>query len=194
MKADHYLRYHQYLLNRSTLGNIYRKYILYPLLAGMFKGHVVDVGCGIGSFLDFYKDAEGLDINPYNVKFCQENGLKVTLIEKNGRFPYQDQLVENFLLDNVLEHIHDPRALLEEISRCMKLGGRFIVGVPGIKGFDYDDDHKKFYDKELLISTIAPYGFQEIKSLGLPLPGSLASKYIRQYCIYAVFKKIDLVN
>ena len=70
--------YFEYLNQRSSLGLIYRKNFLYPRLAREMQGKVLDVGCGIGDFLEFYKNAKGTDINIKNVEYCSKIGLEVS--------------------------------------------------------------------------------------------------------------------
>ena len=64
--------YHKYLLTRSLLGKIYRDYYLYPRINKYTKGKILDVGCGMGDFLSFNKNAIGTDINKYNIDYLRE--------------------------------------------------------------------------------------------------------------------------
>ena len=82
--------YFEYLNQRSSLGLIYRKNFLYPRLAREMQGKVLDVGCGIGDFLEFYKNAKGTDINIKNVEYCSKIGLEVSFME-NGVIPHDDE-------------------------------------------------------------------------------------------------------
>lgn len=60
-------QYFQYLKSRSFLGNIYRKYYLYPKLGRYLKCWLLDIGCGIGDILVFRSNSVGVDINPLDV-------------------------------------------------------------------------------------------------------------------------------
>ena len=113
------------------------------------QGKVLDVGCGIGDFLEFYKNAKGTDINIKNVEYCSKIGLEVSFME-NGVIPHDDESFESAVLDNVLEHVEDPKFLLSEINRILCKKGLLIIGVPGFKGYESDSDHKIFYEEELL--------------------------------------------
>ena len=181
--------YFEYLNQRSSLGLIYRKNFLYPRLAREMQGKVLDVGCGIGDFLEFYKNAKGTDINIKNVEYCSKIGLEVSFME-NGVIPHDHESFESAVLDNVLEHVEDPKFLLSEINRILCKKGLLIIGVPGFKGYESDSDHKIFYEEELLKKTLSKNNFNLKKFFYMPLFKSIfLSKIIRQYCIYGVFIK-----
>ena len=141
--------YFEYLKKRSFLGGIYRRYVLYPRLNFHLKGKVLDVGCGIGDMLSYRKNTVGLDVNPLNVAFCQKRELEAHIM-KPDVIPFADETFDSVLLDNVLEHIERPSLLFKEIRRVLKADGILLIGVPGIKGYESDDDHKVFYDEKKL--------------------------------------------
>lgn len=181
-------KYFEYLLyKRTRLSYIYRKYWLYPKINNNFTGSkILDVGCGIGDFLKFRPETLGIDINPKLIEHCKKNNLNVKLI-KNNIFPFSDSSFEGVLLDNVLEHIEKPNDLIFEIKRVLKLNGIFIIGVPGIKGYSYDKDHKIYYDENKLISYISNFGFKLKTVNHMPFRSNLMNKYLRQYCLYGIF-------
>jgi SAM-dependent methyltransferase len=180
--------YFQYLLKRSRLGVIYRRYLLYPRLKKIMRGKGLDIGCGIGDFLKFRQNTVGADINPKIVAWCQAEGLNVHLMEPN-RLPFEGQSFDSVILDNVLEHIEDPSMILLEIHRILKQSGVLIVGVPGALGYSSDSDHKIFYTKESLIKKVTYYDFLVDDLFGMPLNFDWLGSKINQYCVYAVFKK-----
>ena len=179
--------YFNYLKTRSKLALFYRNYFLYPKLCLYLKGRVLDVGCGIGDFVKFRKNTIGIDINTEMVEYCKMANLNVKEMEPNV-IPFPDKSFEGVVLDNVLEHIKNPQDLILEIKRVLKEKNTLIVGVPGISGYKADDDHKVFYTKENLIKLFKENGFREIKTFGAPINFHLLSSYVRQYCIYSIFK------
>ena len=178
--------YFNYLQQRSFLGYIYRRYFLYPKLSNYLKGEVLDIGCGIGDFLAFRLSSVGVDINEFNVKLCKNRGLNAYIMLENI-LPFPSNKFDSILLDNVLEHIKDPKPLLSEIKRVMRRGGYLLVGVPGIKGFASDPDHKVFYDEFKLQKLAQSQGYSITLYKHLPLWKSfLFSKILKQYCVYAL--------
>jgi len=180
--------YFNYLKQRSFTGDIYRKYWLYPRLSKWLKGKVLDVGCGIGDFLKFRPGSVGIDINYKNINWCQENELNAHLMEID-KIPFENASFDSVMLDNVLEHIEHPEALLSEIHRVLSDSGIFVVGVPGTLGYTMDPDHKAFYNRDRLEGCLLQSGFEKIKIAAFPFNWSWLDKKISQYCLYGQFKK-----
>ena len=181
-----YDAYFEYLKGRSRLSLFYRRFILYPLLCRYLKGRAVDIGCGVGDMLAFRPNTVGTDINPNTVAYCVERGLTAVAMDMN-RLPFPDDEFDSAVLDNVLEHVPDPRTLLRETARILRPAGVLLVGVPGERGYASDADHKVFYDVETLTDTLERSGFRRTKLFHVPWRSRLLSKHVRQYCIYGVF-------
>ena len=178
--------YFEYLTSISWLGVNYRRYVLYPVLAYHAKGLTLDVGCGTGEFLKVVKGSLGVDINEYCVLHCQNAGLNVTQMEADV-LPFENCLFETIVLENVLEHIEDPKYLLDEIHRVLKPMGRLIIGVPLQKGYKMDADHKIFYDSKILKVVLQSYNLDFKKSFEMPLPG--LGRFLNSACLYTVSTK-----
>lgn len=181
-------QYFRYLLKRSTLGHLYRSRVLYPRLARRLCGRTLDIGCGIGDMLAFRPQTTGVDVNEHTVRYCRERGLDAYLMTPDV-LPFADASFDSVLLDNVLEHIEAPTLLLGEVRRVLVPGGRFLVGVPGQRGWESDSDHKVMYDEASLRQTVAGAGFQEVETFHTPVGrSSLLSRKLRQYCLYGLFE------
>lgn len=181
--------YLSYLRQHSAIGLAYRKLWLYPRLSRYLNGRVLDVGCGIGDMLRFLPNATGTDIDPMIVEWCRSAGLNVHLMTV-GHLPFSDAAAfDSVILDNVLEHIMDPRLLLQEIRRVLRAGGRFVVGVPGRKGYASDPDHKIFYDDAALERCVVASGFRLERMFHMPIRLHVLSSRLSIYCTYGVFRK-----
>lgn len=184
--------YFHYLSKKSWKGKMYRNYYLYPFISRYFKpkDYLLDFGCGIGDYLTFRANTVGVDINDDNVKYCNQNGNIAKVIENNS-IDFSDNTFDAVIMDNVLEHIPNPTESLKEITRVLNKNGLLLVGVPGEKGFDSDDDHKIFYDKEKLNTLIVPFGYQHLHTFYTPLilSSNYLSRNLRIYCLYMVFQK-----
>jgi len=181
--------YHNYLKGRSSLGYMYRRYWLYPMLSHHLSGTVLDIGCGIGDMLSFRPDTVGVDINPLNVQDCLARGLDARPMQPDS-LPFADGTFQGAILDNVLEHITNPTALLAEAHRILAPGGTLICGVPGEKGYASDSDHKVFYSEAALVERLAQAGFTSRVVLHAPVNLPNLSRFMRQYCLYGVFTRI----
>lgn len=180
--------YFNYLKKRSKIAKIYRMSWLYPKLSQHLNGKVLDVGCGIGDFLDYRPGTVGVDINMQAVKYCKSKGHEAFQMN-DDQLPFEKGAFDGVILDNVLEHIADPHALLAEVSRVLKVGGYAIVGVPGLKGYHSDPDHKLFYDASLLRNVMERHNFTQERLRKMPLGISFLDRIMRQYCLYGIFKR-----
>jgi SAM-dependent methyltransferase len=187
---DH-AEYFQYLLKKSMLGKIYRHHFLYPRLVKMLHGKCLDIGCGVGDMLSFRNDTVGVDVNPNTIAYCKQAGLNAHLMQPN-KIPMSDGDFDSVLLDNVIEHITDPLKLLKEIRRILSKDGTLLIGVPGIRGWASDADHKVYYDEAILKKCVEAVGFKGVKTIHMPLwQSEWLSRRVRQYCIYVQFKSIE---
>lgn len=180
--------YFSYLMKRSFLGGVYRRNLLYPKLSSYLDGLTLDVGCGIGDMLSYRANTIGVDVNPRNVDYCQRKGFSAYVMEPDI-LPFEHAVFDSALLDNVLEHIVDPKPLLSDIRRVLRPKGSFVVGVPGIRGFSSDSDHKVFYDEVSLVSTLREARFSAKRIFHMPIRSRFLSERMRQYCIYGVFQR-----
>jgi SAM-dependent methyltransferase len=182
--------YFKYLKTRSRVGHAYRQFFLYPKLVRHLHGKVLDIGCGIGDMLGFRPGTVGTDVNPKTVEYCKSQGFEACLMDFDV-LPFDDKSFDSILLDNVLEHLQDPRPLLNEALRVLRKNGVLLIGVPGIRGWASDSDHKVFYDEEALVKCLDQAGFSRKNIFHTPVARSeWLSRRLRQYCIYGVFSPV----
>lgn len=96
---------------------------------------------------------------------------------------------DGVVLDNVLEHLFEPRPLLGEVRRVMVVGGVLVAGVPGRRGYASDPDHKVFYDEPALRGVMRDAGLRAQRVFHMPLSSPVLEKRLRQYCVYGVFRR-----
>lgn len=170
---------------------MYRRYFLYPRLSKLISGNLLDVGCGIGDMLSYVPGSIGVDINPENVQFCQNRGLNAYHMQIDV-LPFESDSFDTVLLDNVLEHLINPKALLSEIRRVLRPHGSLIIGVPGVLGYSTDSDHKMFYDEITLEALAQCNGYFVTHYIYMPFFRSNAlSKILKQYCIYSQWRVLN---
>lgn len=180
--------YFAYLRKRSIKSYIYRKFWLYPFLRQHLSGRVLDVGCGTGDFLaSCCPGSIGVDINSLAVEWCRKRGLEAVVMEE-GCIPFPDGSFNSVILDNVIEHLHDPMQMLREVCRVLEPGGTLVVGVPGIRGYARDSDHKVFYDEVALVEVMTKAGLERMGLFHMPVRSGWLKAHMRQYCIYGVFR------
>lgn len=184
-KLKSQLTYHNYLKTKSFFGSIYRNHFIYPRLIKFISGNLLDFGCGLGDMLKIYKNSIGVDVNKYNIDYCLKRDLNAYLLDD---FLLTNKKFDSIVLDNVIEHITMPSKIIKNIKKFSKKNTILIIGVPGIKAYESDDDHKVFYDEKNLVPLLKNNNFMLIHSFSTPWKSELLNKYSKRYCNYFVFK------
>ena len=98
-------------------------------------GRLLDVGCANGEFLirmrDLGWEVEGIDPDPRAVEIAQAAGLDVRLgVLEEATAP--DERYDAITLSHVIEHLHDPPAVLRACLRALRPGGRIWIATPNM--------------------------------------------------------------
>ena len=95
--------------------------------------HILDVGCGTGANLELlsrFGQAEGVDVSPEALAFCRERGLQSVRQGEAEHLPYPDESFDLVTGLDVVEHLDDDVAGLNEIRRVLRPGGHTLLFVP----------------------------------------------------------------
>jgi SAM-dependent methyltransferase len=131
---------------------------------------ILDVGCGTGTMLTYlarYGEAEGIDVDADAIQYCRERGL--TRVSQAGadRLPFADDTFGLVTALDVIEHIDDDRAALQEVRRVLHPGGSFLVAVPAYRFlWGRQDDinlHKRRYLARELRERLRTAGFEVVR-------------------------------
>jgi 2-polyprenyl-3-methyl-5-hydroxy-6-metoxy-1,4-benzoquinol methylase len=103
-------------------------------------GRLLEVGCGNGAMLKGMANlgwhAEGIDFDPAAVQNCRRKGLEVHLgTLEDLRYPANH--FDAITMSHVIEHVHDPLALLQGCGRILKAGGRLSLVTPNLKSMGH---------------------------------------------------------
>lgn len=179
--------YFNYLKSRSKKSLIYRNSLVYPKLAKHLNGDVLDYGCGIGDFLDFYPNAVGVDINQYCVDYCNAKN-NIAYIEDDFLSEQAESSFNCIILDNVYEHLDTPTETINRLKPYLKKDGVIVLGVPGKRGYECDSTHVHFYDELELVSSLAKAGLVKDRFFYTPLfKSEILSKMMKTYVLWGVF-------
>lgn len=100
---------------------------------------VLDLGAGHGHDLLIAKNIQphaqlyALESYPPYVQELQSKGIEVfsANIERE-RLPFEDESLDIIIMNQIMEHVKEVFWILHEVSRVLKVGGSFIVGVPNL--------------------------------------------------------------
>jgi 2-polyprenyl-3-methyl-5-hydroxy-6-metoxy-1,4-benzoquinol methylase len=169
-------------VNDSIFENIFeRRYKLISQKSRPNKGKMLEIGCGIGTFLEIAKNDDwhtyGIDISEQSCNYAREHDLEVY----QGDFCYMDNFIKEYedYFDIItmwacIEHMRDPKRALLNANRCLKDNGTIVISTGDIESIDakisgikWDlltpPDHLYYFSQKTLTKLLEETGFQVIK-------------------------------
>lgn len=147
--------------------------LLNDLLRRRLRGErpkVLDAGCGTGGLLSIltnWSEPVGIDLDAGAVEFCRRRGLSRVARGDTGRIPFASGSFDGVVSSDVIEHLEDDRAAIDELYRVMVTGGFLIVTVPGMprlwSSHDVTLGHKRRYGRGQLEKLLLDAGFDRVK-------------------------------
>lgn len=93
----------------------------------------LDVGCGVGQVVARLKaagfDAHGVDVSEPNIVRARQFSDRCQLYD-GKRLPFPDQHFASVGALNVLEHVEEPEAFIQELVRVTAVGGKVVLSSP----------------------------------------------------------------
>ncbi|MFZ1529214.1 MAG: class I SAM-dependent methyltransferase [Ferruginibacter sp.] len=137
-----------HLVRKRTLAG---KRKLLQQQTGKTTGHVLDIGCGTGAFLNEMKMAgwQTAGLEPDDT--ARQNAQKLYGISPEPShkiFELPHQSFDAVTMWHVLEHVHALHEYLAQVKKLLKPGGKFFVAVPNYTSFDaqHYKEHWAAYD------------------------------------------------
>jgi len=144
---------------------------------------IIDVGCGMGAFLNFcknqgYTNILGIDLSEENVEFCKNQGLNAV---KVNMFEYLQDRKETFdciVCSDVVEHLdrQDVFALLTIMRNALissSKTGNVLIKVPnmsnpyvGPASLSIDFTHMYIFTELSLKQVLTTIGFSDVTIVG----------------------------
>ncbi|MBV8781864.1 MAG: class I SAM-dependent methyltransferase [Phycisphaerae bacterium] len=97
----------------------------------LVRGDVLDVGCGAQPYRALFSTLaryRGIDIAEAKAHFHYE--VPDTTYYHGDIWPVESGSVDFILCTEVMEHTPDPRKLLSEAARCLRVGGNILLTAP----------------------------------------------------------------
>lgn len=143
------------------------------------SGRVLDVGCATGNFLDGMRrfgnwQTVGVEPNFYASNYARErlslNVFTGSLKEAN----FEDSSFDIVTLWDVLEHVPDPMATLQEVARVLRVDGLMVLSLPNPETWEislFGPDwagwdiprHLHLFTQDVLARYLKESGFKIIK-------------------------------
>ena len=173
-------RYHE-LLNR--------------LEAYRTNSRLLDVGCGIGTFLEIARargwQVFGTELSETAVQVCEAKGIQMSRTSGMGslRPEHYSEPFDVVTSFEVIEHLNKPQAEMTAIAKVVRKGGLFYCTTPNFNSLEriltrekYIDivypEHLSYYTPRTLNRLVTTHGFakRKLQSTGLSLSRIRASR------------------
>lgn len=175
---DHY--YSQYPYSKGQLRWLHR--FIYGSLHQRLTKHgfsqsdsLLDYGCGTNGLYIEYLQKRGF-INSYGYDpYAPKDGFGNEAILQNKTFDY-------ILLQDVIEHIEDPKALLNKLDNLLSPGGRILIGTPNAANIDLNRPNiPDSYHEVHIPYHLHIYTRESLESLGRNLAWKPIDFFDRRY-------------
>lgn len=100
---------------------------------------VLDLGAGRGADLEIARRIEpaatlhAIEFEPRNVEALGLQGVGVQQVDlERQTLPYANASLDVVIANQVFEHLKEIFFVCHQVTRCLKVGGRLIVGVPNL--------------------------------------------------------------
>lgn len=133
--GDYFTSKHQYIHRWAEFSRMFET-LLDKVVRFKRGGKLLDIGAGVGTLLHVAAqrefDVHGVEISEWASAFAR-NEMNLPVITgtlEDAKLLSRDYDV--IIMNHVLEHVDNPRALLDEIRRILKDDGVLVIGVPNI--------------------------------------------------------------
>jgi SAM-dependent methyltransferase len=125
------------------------------------SAELLDVGCGTGWLADHFERYTGVDASADAVAEAVQRGRNVRQADVDERLPFEDSQFDAVILKDLLEHVADPVALVREVRRVLRPGGRVFASSPDAQRWVWDDyTHRRPFTRKAFRLLFRDQGFE----------------------------------
>ncbi|MAB77968.1 MAG: hypothetical protein CMJ89_01325 [Planctomycetes bacterium] len=170
MEANAYRQFRE--LERTHWWFRGRRTVYFGILRRQLNGErprrILDLGCGLGGFLDGLSEigerVYPSDISAESLIFCRERGHDGAVVSNGYKLPYANSSLDLVCLFDTIEHIPDDARVMQEVERILRPGGRVLITVPAYQFLYANNDrvaqHCRRYNRHNLRRVIEQAGIQ----------------------------------
>jgi ubiquinone/menaquinone biosynthesis C-methylase UbiE len=113
------------------------------ILGHLGRGRTLDNGCGTGLFLPFLGDySVGLDLSSELLREARLRAGNSALVQGDSEnLPFRTDVFDNMASITVIQNIPDPKRMIVESSRVVKIGGVMVIS--SLRRVYSEDEFKK---------------------------------------------------
>jgi SAM-dependent methyltransferase len=171
--------YSDYVRNKHLYVNLFNRRLDEILrYTGGKRGRLLDVGCATGVLLELARlrgwEVSGVDISEYATGIAREFYSLDVFTGELAEAEYPDEHFDVVVMDDLIEHVADPAALVREGRRILKAGGLLTLNTPnrgglwhllmGRRWFHYrQSEHTYFYAPQVITEQLNRHGFEVLE-------------------------------
>ena len=141
------------------------------------KGKVLDIGCGTGELLQFYRNAIGIDMHNDAIRVCKQKGFKVLRMDAQN-LKFKSNSFDSIHSNSVLDHLENPGKALKETHRVLKPNGILYMTLNDVstRGEKWHEDptHISPFTKKTIIEALEKARFKVERINWIPYKPPLA--------------------
>lgn len=162
---------------------------------------IADLACGYGEFINNIRGKKkyAIDLNPDARQYLNPD-IEFLLLPADGLDGIADGAIDIVFTSNFLEHLRTKEecdAVLAEVRRILRPGGRFVIMGPNIRYLTAE--YWDFYDHNLPLSHLSleeglvQAGYDVTSVIPRFLPYSTRSRLPKSSMLIALYLKVPLV-
>ena len=163
------------------------------IIQSLRVGHLLDIGCSNGEWALRWKtrgwETAGLDIDREHISIARNAGVDARFCDlNNDSIPFPDAEFDLIFAGEVIEHLVDTDAFLDEVRRCTKPGGHLLLTTPNLASFENrirlllgvypkwlnynlsESGHVRGYTPKVLKRQLAAHNFRVLRHTGNWVP------------------------